>query len=265
MSQAGIAGMRQAAQDIFDVVETFDAADWHAPSAANGWSAKDVVTHVGSLLEDLVAAVSQQPLPDMGIEALNDLQVTERRHLSGPEAIAFVKEQLGSALDAFEPLQVEPVASSEVPMLDLGSYPLHAIADMFTFDMATHLRYDILAPRGPIVRHVAALDEVVLAPSVAWLLGGIPKMQPTLATAVDGPLALELTGPGGRDVVVDVTDGVVTVVSAADAGIDPIATISSTTADFLAWSTRRTDWRNAATIAGDHAAAQHFLDTLNLI
>ena len=47
MSQAGIAGMRRAAQDIFDVVETFDDADWQAPSAASGWSTKDVVTHVG--------------------------------------------------------------------------------------------------------------------------------------------------------------------------------------------------------------------------
>jgi len=265
MSQAGIAGMRRAAQDIFDVVETFGETEWQTPSAANGWSNKDVVTHVGCLLEGLVAAVNQRPLPDLGIEPLNDLQVTEHRHLSGPEAVAYVKEQLSRALDAFEPLQVEPVASNEAQMLDLGSYPLHAIADMFTFDMSTHLRYDILTPRGPIERDVSALDEVLLGPSVTWLLGGVPKMQPTLVTTIEGPLLLELTGPGGRDVVVDVTDGAITVVAAADATAQPVATIRSTTADFLAWSTRRIGWRNVATINGDHAAAQRFLDQLNLI
>ena len=112
---------------------------------------------------------------------------------------------------------------------------------------------------------MSALDEVLLGPSVSWLLGGVPKMQPTLATAIEGPLVLELTGPGGRDVLIDVTDGAITVGAAADARADAVATISSTTADFLAWSTRRVDWRNVVTISGNHAAAQHFLDALNLI
>ena len=88
-------------------------------------------------------------------------------------------------------------------------------------------------------------------------------MQPTLAAAVDGPLVLELTGPGGRDVLIDVTDGAITVGAAA--GADAVATISSTTADFLAWSTRRVDWRNVVTVSGNHSAAQRFLDALNLI
>jgi hypothetical protein len=38
------------------------------------------------------------------------------------------------------------MASVPAPMFDLGSHPLHSIADMFTFDMPTHLRYDI-SPR----------------------------------------------------------------------------------------------------------------------
>ena len=49
-------------------------------------------------------------------------------------------------------------------MLDLGTYPLHAIADMFTFDMTTHLRDDILAPRGPITRDLAPLDLSATSP-----------------------------------------------------------------------------------------------------
>jgi hypothetical protein len=60
---------------------------------------------------------------------------------------------VGSGLtELFSSLQEEPMASAQTPMLDLGTYPLHAIVDMFTFDMTTHLRYDILAPLGPFTR-----------------------------------------------------------------------------------------------------------------
>jgi len=39
--------------------------------------------------------------------------------------------------------------SVETPMLDLGDpIPCMPSQDMFTFDMTTHLRYDILAPAG---------------------------------------------------------------------------------------------------------------------
>lgn len=263
MSRAGITGMRRAAQDIVTVAETFTDTDWATPSAASGWSVHDVVTHLGCLLGDLVAAVNGQPLPELGIEKLNDLQVAEQPDRTGPETIAFLTDQLTQALATFEPLQDEPAASTQTPMLDLGSYPLHAIADMFAFDMATHLRYDILAPRGPLVRDLPPLDAVQLGPAVAWLLGGIPKMQPDLVRAVTAPLALTLTGPAGLDVVISADDGAITVTPARQQA-DVAATITSTTTDFLGWSTRRLDWRSVVSVAGDHAAAQTFLTALNL-
>jgi hypothetical protein len=54
------------------------------------------------------------------------------------------------------------------------------VVDMFTFDLTTHLRFDILTPRGPVDRHLPSLGEAQLVPAVSWLLGGIPKMQPDL-------------------------------------------------------------------------------------
>jgi hypothetical protein len=60
---------------------------------------------------------------------------------------------------------------------DLGTYPLHAIVDMFSFDITTHLRYDIVQPRGPIEVSLRRLDERQLGPAVSWLLAGIPRMQ----------------------------------------------------------------------------------------
>jgi hypothetical protein len=264
MSEAGISGMRMAAQDIIDVAETFTDIEWHTPSAATGWSVQDVVTHLGCLLGDLVAAVKGRPLPEVGIEKLNDIQIAEQPHRTGAETITFLTDELTEALATFGPLQDEPTASTDTPMLDLGSYPLHAIADMFTFDLATHLRYDILAPRGPIVRDLPPLDEIRLGPAVAWLLGGIPKMQPDLVDAVTAPLALALTGPAGQDVVISAADGQVVVTPAQQGATEVAAAITSTTTDFLAWSTGRLNWRSAVAIDGDHGAALTFLTALNL-
>jgi hypothetical protein len=43
------------------------------------------------------------------------------------------------------------------------------------------------------------------------------------------------------------------------------ATLTSTTADFLAWSTTRLPWRERVSIDGDSAVAAAFLDALNLV
>jgi uncharacterized protein (TIGR03083 family) len=181
VSHAGIAGMRSAAGDLVDIGRGLHDTEWQTPSAAAGWSVRDVISHVGCLLELLQAAVRGEALPDTRIEPLNDVMVAERRGWDNTRTLENVQKQLEQAIAMFIPLQDEPMASVEAPMLDLGTYPLHAIADMFTFDMTTHLRCDILAPRGPITRQLPPLDEVRLGPSVSWLLGGIPKMQAGLA------------------------------------------------------------------------------------
>src|ERR1700758_1271775 len=177
MSHAGIAGMRSAAGDLADIGRGLDDTAWQTPSAAAGWSVRDVISHVGCLLELLQAAVRGEAMPDSRIEPLNDAMVAERRSWDNTRILENVQKQLEEAIAMFIPLQDAPMASVEAPMLDLGTYPLHAIADMFTFDMTTHMRYDILAPRGPITRELPPLDDVRLTPAMSWLLGGIPNMK----------------------------------------------------------------------------------------
>jgi hypothetical protein len=126
----------------------------------------------------------------------------ERRGWDTIRTLENVQKQLDQAISVFIPLQDPPTASVEIRMLDLGVHPLHAIADMFVFDMTTHLRYDILAPRGPINRQLPSLDRARLEPAVAWLLDGIPTMQPDLARHLTAPVALRLTGPGATDVLI---------------------------------------------------------------
>jgi uncharacterized protein (TIGR03083 family) len=264
MSLAGISGMRAAAGDLIEVARSLSEAEWQTPSAATGWSVQDVVNHVGCLLELLQAAVGGEDLPDSGIERLNEVMVARRRGWDTERTVNNVEKQLEQAIALFTPLQEPPMASAGTSMFDLGTYPLHAITDMFTFDMTTHLRYDILAPRGPINRELRPLDETRLVPSVSWLLGGIAKMQPDLAGHLTAPLALHLTGPGARNVLVRAQAGAV-FVDPLRSPDEAAATLTSTTSDFLAWSTTRLPWRTLVTVEGDQSAATAFLDAINLV
>jgi uncharacterized protein (TIGR03083 family) len=265
MSQAGIDGMRAAGDDLVNIAEKLTDDQWHASSAAAGWSIHDVVVHIGSLLELLQAAVAGADTPPIGIEQLNDQVVAQRRDWTPAQTVQFLRDQLRTALDTFDTLQEEPVASTRVPMLDLGSYPLHAIADMFAFDITTHLHYDILAPRGPIQSPHPPLDEDRLVPAVEWLLGGISQMQPGLADHLHGPIDLRLNGPGACHVLLTPGDGTPIVTPQVENGVQAAATLTSTTEAFLAWSTQRLPWSNLVHIDGDQHIATQFLNALNLV
>jgi uncharacterized protein (TIGR03083 family) len=265
MSQAGMAGMQLAAQEILTIGETLDTDQWQLPSAASGWSVHDVVVHSGCLLGLLMAAVGGEVVPETGIEALNDIQVAEKRGWNSAQALEALQQNLEKALAVFAPLQDEPLASVETQMLDLGSYPLHSIVDMFTFDLTTHLRCDILAPRGPVDRHLPPLGEAQLGPAVSWLLGGIPKMKPDLPQHICAPLALNLTGPAARQVMISVNGDAISVAPQPETDLAAIATMTSSTSDFLAWSTKRLPWEPLVSIDGNTSAARRFLTALNLI
>jgi uncharacterized protein (TIGR03083 family) len=178
MSQEGMAGMRATLGDVSGLAGALDDSEWATPSAATGWTVKDVLTHFGDLLGILAAAIGGTLDTDLGIERLNDAHVAAKSAWSSGEVVADLERQATAVLPMLESLQEEPNASIQAQLLDLGRYPLAAIPDMFAFDFYTHLRWDVLAPRGPLTGHdVAEPDEVRLKPAVGWLLGGIPKMQ----------------------------------------------------------------------------------------
>jgi uncharacterized protein (TIGR03083 family) len=265
VSKQGMIGMDVAAQEMLGVGETLTDEQWQLPSGAEGWSVKDVVAHAGCLMAYLMVAVGGAAVPDIGIEELNEVQVAQKRGLNGTETMAFVRGELAVALETFARLQEEPAASATAPLQDLGTYPLHAIVDMFTFDITTHLRYDIVKPRGPIEVNLPRLDERQLGPAVSWLLAGIPRMQPKLPQAFAGPLSLDLTGPAGTRVTISSDGAAITVMPSTDSDLEPRAIITSSTDDFLAWSTRRMPWQRLVSVEGDRDEAARFLNALNLI
>jgi uncharacterized protein (TIGR03083 family) len=265
MSRAGLRGMQLATNEIVDVARTLSPAEWQMPSAADGWSVQDVVAHAGNLLTVLVDAVNGRlDSGGMGIEALNDVQVARQRDRTTSQITDFLESQLAAALPVFVPLQDEPLASTEAQLLDLGTYPLHAITDMFTFDFTTHLHFDVLAPRGPVSRATKPLDEERLGPAISWLLAGIPRMQSDLPASLAGALSLVLTGPAATSVTLSPVGGAIVVAPVQGDNGPVVATLHSTTTDFLAWSTTRLPWRDLVRVDGDQLAAARFLDALNL-
>ena len=213
----------------------------------------------------LMAAVGGAAVPGMGIEELNEVQVAQKRGLDGARTMAFVRSELATALQTFAPLQEEPLASATAPLQDLGTYPLHAIVDMFTFDITTHVRYDIVQPRGPIQATLRRLDEQQLGPAVSWLLAGIPLMQRKLPREFAGPLGLDLTGPARTQVTISSDGAAITATPSADSAFEPRAVITSSTDDFLAWSTTRLPWQQLVSVEGDRDEAARFLNALNLV
>jgi virulence-associated protein VagC len=78
-------------------------------------------------------------------------------------------------------------------------------------------------------------------------------------------LALHLTGPGAREVLITADEDAITVQPLGAAATNAAAALTSTSEDFLAWSTTRLPWRQLVSIDGDQVVAAEFLDALNLI
>jgi hypothetical protein len=89
-------------------------------------------------------------------------------------------------------------------------------------------------------------------------------MQPDLARHLTAPVALRLTGPGATEVLIRSENGAITVEPLRSTD-QPAATLTSTTADVLAWATTRLPWRTLVIVDGDHGVATEFLDALNLV
>jgi hypothetical protein len=153
------------------------------------------------------------------------------------------------------------LASAAAQLADLGTYPLNAIVDMFTFDITTHSRYDLIRPRRPIEIDLADLDERQLGPAVSWLLGGIPMMQPKLPQEFAGPLALDLTGPAATVLEIASDGEAINVLPCDEWDFEHVATITSSTNGFLAWWTKRVPWQQLVSVKGDHDEAARFLDS----
>jgi hypothetical protein len=231
---------------------------------------QDVLAHITSNQKEFVDPTPAEPTPAEPVPAMTAEQAMEalvapRKDWTPDELLAEYDRYADGWFAALDALQQEPMASTMSPLADLGTYPLHKVANAFAFDHYCHLRIDLLQPTGPLAIDLGEPTDAEIRPGIEWMLDGVPQMQPVeLPPVVTRPLGIRLTGPGGGewtlhpagdDGMLSVTDGIGEVA----------ATVTSSAHDFVRWGTQRCDWRTCATVDGDETYAATVLDTLNIV
>lgn len=261
MSVAGLHAVEVLTGRYAEVVRSLTAEEWTRPSRCAGWSVQDLVAHTGSNLHLLLEPDQAPPDPPAVAEELQDLLVRQRRGWTSGQVAEEFLGYAEPALGALRALQDAPTASTPVTLSELGSYPLHQLADAYAFDLWCHLHIDLLAPTGPVQRDVPPVEDELLRPGVGWMLAGLPQMCPSVSAVLDRPLALHLTGPGGGRWTLQ--PGAPLVVT--EDGDSPAATATSSAVDFVLWGTARVPWREVVRLEGDSAYAGRVLDAVDIV
>src|ERR1700683_3707601 len=120
MSYAGMSGMRATLGDVSGLIGALDDGEWATPSAAAGWTVKDVFAHFGDLLGILASAIAGTLDTDVGIERLNDAHVAAKSSWSPGQVTADLERQAAALLPVLESLPGGPNASTEAARVALG-------------------------------------------------------------------------------------------------------------------------------------------------
>ena len=265
MSAEGLNAVRLAVDEVKSVITTLTDEEWARPSGCVGWTVKDLVAHMSSNYKEMVEPSPPPPEPvNLPAERMMDMLVEPRKDWTNAQIRDEYLAYCDNAVAGLGALQDEPLASTVIPLADLGNYPMHNLADAYAFDHYCHLRVDLLAPHGPIARDVPAADAQRLGPAIGWMLAGLPQMQPDLHTTLAAPITLTFTGPGGGSYRV-APDGEGGKLTLGPVQSDSVAEVTTSGHAFVIWGTAREPWRNHCTVTGDTALAAQFLDALNII
>jgi uncharacterized protein (TIGR03083 family) len=246
MTTAAVDALRADHDALAAIAGTLTAEEWVAPSACEGWAVRDVLGHMTQLFRQVVdPGALPPPDPSGSTERTQDRWVEALRARPVDEVVADYRRLGEQAIAALAGLQGN---DTPIDLGDLGTHPMHLVANAFSFDHYTHIRADLLSPRGPLDRPAPAADERHLAAAADWIVAGIPQMSPG---AVREPVELVLTGPGGR---------------AARLGEgEPVVRVRSSVADLVLWSTGRRSWRDLeVTFDGDADAGARFCDAVHV-
>lgn len=261
MTRAAIDALQAEVERAKELFSTLTDDEWQAPSGCEGWRVQDVAQHMAAVYQQ-IAAPETVPTGDSGkAEEIAEVAVRERRNWSPAEVVAAYEEWSEKGVAALAALQEPPVADNVVPLSDLGSHPLHLLANAIVFDHYCHLRHDI----GAAVERAAQLDRDPdsLQPTLEWMLAGLPQMcAEALDSAPDQPVNLVFDGPAAGSYCLSPGPHGWTVATGAD---DDAPLVRTTVHDFVSWGTKRSDWRGASTGDVSNENVSAVLDVINII
>jgi uncharacterized protein (TIGR03083 family) len=266
MSERGVKALTAEREEVLKVARSLSAEEWEMPSDCDGWRVQDVIVHMADVCRAVVDPSALPPGVPGKTEATMDARVEARREWSSEKVLAEYEDLSGRAIEALTGLQTPAIGDNVMPLDDLGSYPMHLIANAFAFDHFCHLRNDLLMPNGPLERPVPPADELRIGAALEWLIAGVPQMSgDAMKTSVTKPIGLKLTGPGGGEwTIAPAQDDGLVGVAEGIAG-ETAAVVTSPGQEFVIWATQRRPWRERdVKIEGDETYAASVLDAVNL-
>jgi uncharacterized protein (TIGR03083 family) len=225
---------------LLDICAQLDEADWKSESGCPGWSVQDLVAHLGALYWAVVDPTQLPDVTGLPTERAGDVFVESRRGLTPAQVVAdyaAVSSQALAVLATFDGL------ADELPLGDLGTYPLSLIPAAYSFDHYLHIRADLFAPRGPLAGPPPAASEPRLASALDWVEPALPQQNTGVLGALDGAIEFVISGPAARTIT---------------AGSGAVrAQVTCGAPEFLRSITQRASWRGPGiTFTGDAASLQ---------
>ena len=225
MTTGAIDALHADREAMLKIAAGLTDAEWAAPSGCPGWSAKDVLAHLGALLRLVIDPASLPDATGLETERAQEMYVESRRSWTPARVLA---DYEWVSLPAFEALTGLATQDFEVPLGDLGTYPAALVPNAMSFDHYTHIRADLFAPRGPLAGPPPPSDELRLVPALDWVEAALPQQNAGRIAALDGGVRISVTGPAARTLRLGPGD--------------PVAEISSDAPAFIRWVTQRGSW-----------------------
>ena len=147
MTTGAIDALHADREAILKIGTGLTDGEWASASGCPGWSVKDVLAHLGTLLRLVIDPASLPTRPGWRRSGLRTCTSSPAPVLDPARVLA---DYEWVSLPAFEALEGLAGLDLEVPLGDLGTYPAALIPAAYAFDHYTHIRADLFPPRGPL-------------------------------------------------------------------------------------------------------------------
>ena len=243
-----------------ELFASLEPAEWAGQSGCEGWQVRDVSFHMATVFQQIADPSSVDAAATGDTEADANAMVAGRQEWSNEQIAAAYAKWSPKGVAALGALQDPAMADTVVPMSDLGTHPLHLLANAIVFDHYCHLRHDV----GAAIDRAAELprDDDTLRAALVWMLAGLPQMNAaTLAAAPPQPIRLVFDEPTSSWTLAP-AEHEWTVVEAVT---DEAPVVYSTVHDFVSWGTQRGSWRDMVSGDVDAPGVAEVLDAINVI